>query len=171
MTDPQHTGTPAWKSPWVIGWVLLVVTVLGVNLFMVLLAINTSPGLVNEDFYERGQDYEKTLFSKRANDPGWHMQIDLPKQIVAGNHTPVNFTVRDKAGIAVPADSVTFFAYRPSDAKRDFSLAMDQIDKGLYSTKAQFRLKGFWDVLVSVKKDGEEYNIGERIVVRAPDEL
>jgi len=71
----------------------------------------------------------------------------------------------------VQPDSVTFFAYRPSDAERDFSLAMDQVDKGLYSTKAQFRLKGFWDVLISVKSGDEEYNVGEQIAVRAPDEL
>ena len=171
MTDQQQSGIPAWKSPWVIAWVLLVVTVLGVNLFMVLLAIETSPGLVNEDFYERGQDYEKTLFTKRANAPGWNMNIDLPKRIIAGEQTRVNFTIRDKAGVAVQPDSVTFFAYRPSDAERDFSLAMDQVDKGLYSTKAQFRLKGFWDVLISVKSGDEEYNVGEQIAVRAPDEL
>ncbi len=171
MTDQQQSGIPAWKSPWIIGWVLLVVTVLAVNIFMITLAFKTSPGLVNADFYERGQDYEKTLFTKRANDPGWHMKIDLPKQIIAGRQTQINFTVRDKAGVAVQPDSVTFFVYRPSDAGRDFSQPMEQVDKGLYSTEAQFVLKGFWDVLVSVRKGDDEYNVGERIVVRAPDEL
>jgi nitrogen fixation protein FixH len=171
MTEKPQSVTPAWKSPWVIGWVLLVVTVLGVNLFMVLLAVKTSPGLVNEDFYERGQDYEKNLFTKRANAPDWHMEIGLPKPIVAGEDTPVTFSILDKAGVPVATDGVTFYAYRPSDAQRDFSQPMAPVDAGLYSTKAQFRLKGFWDVLVSVKVGEEEHNVGRRIVVRAPDEL
>ena len=38
----------------------------------------------------------------------------------------------------VQPDSVTFYAYRPSDAARDFSVPMERQTKGLYSAKAQF---------------------------------
>ncbi len=164
----KSTGTPAWKSPWVIGWVTLVFIVLGVNLFMVYLAIETNPGLVVEDYYERGQDYEKTRFSKQANDPGWHMTLDMPEQLVAGNDIPVNFTVLDTAGVPVLPDSVTFYAYRPSDAKRDFYTPMEMLAKGLYTATAKFRLKGVWDLLVSVKLGEDEYHLGQRIQVAAP---
>ncbi len=164
----QTTGTPAWKSPWLIGWVLLILVVLGVNLIMVYLAMKTNPGLVTEDYYERGQDYEKTRFSKEANDPGWHMNIDMPKKLYAGNDIPFSFTVLDKAGVPVKPDSVTFYAYRPSDAKRDFSLPMERVAAGLYSVKAKFVLKGVWDVLVSVKHGDEEYNHGRRLNLLAP---
>jgi len=164
----QAIKTPAWKSPWVIGWMGLVLAVLGVNMTMVYLAVRTSSGLVVEDYYERGQDYEKNMFSKRARDPGWHMTIDLPKNPVAGNHTPVNYSVVDKAGVPVQPDAVTFYAYRPSDATRDFSVPMEQQARGLYSAKAQFRLKGVWDILVSAKSGEEEYNVGRRIDVAAP---
>ncbi len=164
----QAVKTPAWKKPWVIGWIALVLVVLGVNLSMVYLAMRTNPGLVVEDYYERGQDYEKTLFSKLAQDPGWHMVIDLPKNLLAGNHTPVNFSIVDKAGVPVQPDAVTFYAYRPSDAARDFSVSMESQAKGLYSAKAQFRLKGVWDILVSARSGEEEYSVGRRIEVAAP---
>ena len=167
-SEQQNVKTPAWKSPWVIGWVTLVLVVLGVNIAMVYLAMETNPGLVVEDYYERGQDYEKTMFSKRAKDPGWHMRIDLPKRLIAGNHIPVNFSIVDKAGVPVVPDSVTFYAYRPSDADRDFSLPMEQQAKGLYSVKAQFVLKGIWDILVSARVGEEEYNVGQRIDMVAP---
>lgn len=164
----QAVNMPAWKSPWVIGWIALVLVVLGVNLSMVYLAMRTNPGLVVEDYYARGQDYEKTLFSKRARDPGWHMVIDLPKNTLAGNHTPINFSIVDKAGVPVQPDAVTFYAYRPSDAARDFSVPMEQQATGLYSAKAQFRLKGVWDILVSARNGEEEYSVGQRIEVAAP---
>lgn len=164
----KSTGIPAWKSPWVIGWLLLILVVLGVNLVMVYLAIRTNPGLVVEDYYERGQEYEKTRFSKQARDPGWHMNLDMPEKLFAGNEIPFNFTVLDKAGVPVLPDSVTFFAYRPSDAERDFSLPMNQEAKGLYTVKAKFVLKGVWDVMVSVKQGEDEYHLGQRIQLEAP---
>ena len=45
---------------------------------------------------------------------------------------------------------------------------MEQQAKGLYSVKAQFVLKGIWDILVSAKVGEEEYNVGQRIDVVAP---
>ena len=56
----QSQPTPAWKSPWVIGWIALVSVVLIVNLTLVILGISTNPGLVIETFYDRGQNHEKT---------------------------------------------------------------------------------------------------------------
>ena len=159
----------AWQNPWV--WLLggIMATAILVNGTLITIAFMSPPGLVVEDYYERGQDYEKTMFSKLANDPGWHMKIDMPKHPIAGNHTPINFTIVDKAGVPVVPDSVTFYAYRPSDAGRDFFLPMEQHAKGLYSVKAQFVLKGIWDILVSVNTGEEEYNVGQRIDVVAPE--
>ncbi len=165
----QMAATPAWKSPWVIGWVASIFVVLGANLFMVYLAIDTNPGLVVQDYYERGQDYEKHMFSKRAEDPGWHMTIGMPKDLVAGTDIPVQFTVLDKAGVPVRPEAVTFHAYRPSDSSRDFDLPMESAAAGLYTAKVRFRLKGVWDILVSVKAGEHEYHAGQRIYLAAPD--
>ena len=40
----QRKTVSAWRSPWVIAWIALVITVLGVNLTMVYLAFATNPG-------------------------------------------------------------------------------------------------------------------------------
>ena len=45
---------------------------------------------------------------------------------------------------------------------------MEKQAKGLYSAKAQFVLKGYWDILVSARKGDDEYNVGQRIDVVAP---
>lgn len=167
-TQDQTVKTPAWKSPWVIGWIFLVLTVLVVNLIMVYFAMETSPGLVVQDYYERGQDYEKTMFSKKANDPGWHMTINMPKRLIAGNDIPIQYTVVSKAGVPVEPDSVVFYAYRPSNQSYDFNAPMKLEAKGLYSAKVKFKLKGYWDILVSAKQGDDEYNVGQRIDIVAP---
>jgi nitrogen fixation protein FixH len=160
--------TSAWRSPWVIGWIGLILLVLTANLIMVYLAIKSNPGLVVEDYYERGQDYERTMVSRLARDPGWLMNLDVPETITAGTIHRMHFVLVDKAGQPVDPDGVTLFAYRPSDAARDFSVDMAAEAEGRFKAEISFPLIGTWDLLVSVRSGEDEYNLGERISVAKP---
>jgi nitrogen fixation protein FixH len=164
----QRKPLPAWKSPWVIAWIALVVAVLGVNGVMVYLAVATNPGLVVEDFYERGQNYERTMHSRTERDPGWTLRADIPEDVSAGVPTPIRFFLVDKAGQPVTPQSVEFFAYRPSDVTRDFSIAMTEEGPGRYAAQVSFPLIGVWDTLVAVRTGEDEYQVGQRITVRRP---
>jgi len=171
MQTTTSTGVKAvsaWRSPWVIGWVGLVAVVLGVNLTMVFLAIATNPGLVNDDYYERGQHYEQTMMSRRARDPGWVLRTDIPADIKANERTTLRVFLVDKAGQPVIPDGVTFFAYRPSDKAKDFSTPMVAEGDGRYAAAVSFPLFGAWDTLVAVEQGGEEYTTGMRIGVARP---
>ena len=161
MTPKQS----AWRSPWVIGWVAIVLVVLLVNGFMIFLAIDANPGLIVDDYYERGQNYEKNMVARMAKDPGWKMDISVPDALPLGLPTLVQFSLAAKDGGAVVPDSVIFHAYRPSDANADFSVPMKQVAPGRYQVEVTFGLKGVWDTLVSVQKDGDEYNEALRINV------
>ncbi|MGE5155739.1 MAG: FixH family protein [Bdellovibrio bacteriovorus] len=167
-TSSEAKTTSAWRSPWVIGWIGLVVTVLGVNLTMVVLAVATNPGLVNDDFYERGQDYERTLMSRRARDPGWTIKADFPSDIKSGEPTTVRVFLVDRAGQPVSPGAVTFFAYRPSDKSLDFSAPMMEEGKGRYVAQVSFPAFGLWDGLVAVGQGGDEYTTSARIAVARP---
>ncbi len=168
MTMTTHTKTSdnhALRNPWIIAWIGLVVAVLAVNLVMVYFAISTNPGLVNADYYERGQDYEKTLVSRQARNPNWTMQADIPEPLRVGEPEMMRVFLVDKAGQPVEADAVTFHAYRPSDASRDFSLPMTREGQGRYVVKAAFPLIGVWDTLIAVQSGGDEYTIDKRVNV------
>ncbi len=158
----------AWRSPWVIGWIGLVVAVLCVNLTMVYFAVSTNPGLVNEDYYERGQDYEKHLASRLAKDPGWTMRADVPPDLRPDEPAMVRIVVVDKTGQPVAPDRVTFYAYRPSDKTRDFTAPMTEEGTGRYAARVSFPLFGHWDWLIAVRQGEEEYTLGDRLVVVKP---
>lgn len=164
----HHKPLPAWKSPWVVAWIALVLSVLGVNGVMVYLAIATNPGLVAEDFYDRGQNYERTMLSKEARNPGWTLRADIPGEIVAGVSSPIRFLLVDKAGQPVTPESVQLFVYRPSDATRDFSVAMTEEGPGRYLANVSFPLIGAWDTLVAAQHGEDEYHVGQRVNVRRP---
>ena len=159
----------AWRSPWVIGWMTLLAVFLIANGIMIYLALEGNPGLVVDDYYERGQDYEKNMLKRIANDPGWDMQVTIPGSIVVAKQVLVNFTVRDAESKPVNRNSVTFYVYRPSNAKHDFSVPMQRIDDGLYEAKVSFPLPGSWDVLVSIVNDGGEINFPHWVNVRKPE--
>jgi nitrogen fixation protein FixH len=157
-----------WKNPWVIGWISAVLVVLGANITMVTLAIATNPGLIRDDYYERGRDVERTIQTRLADGPQWTIQIDTPRDIRAEQAGRVRFAAVDKVGQPVRPDSVTYFAYRPSDAQRDFSQPMAQVGPGLYEAEVTFPLGGVWDTVVSVQDDGAQHSFAERISVAQP---
>jgi nitrogen fixation protein FixH len=159
MTKKQS----AWRSPWVIGWILMVVIFFTMNMIMIYLAQDNNPGLVVEDFYDRGQDYEQNMLKRQARNPGWQMKIDLPKKIDVDEKVTCRFSVKDKEGKPVAPDAVTFFAYRPSDAKQDFSHPMEMVEPGVYQAEVSFPLLGAWDVLVSAQNGEDEYNTPKRL--------
>ncbi|MEN8178837.1 MAG: FixH family protein, partial [Pseudomonadota bacterium] len=86
-----------WRSPWVIAWVSMVVIFFSMNMVMIYMAVENDSGLVVDDFYERGQDYEKNLRKRQARDPGWKMRIQLPRKIEVDQPVICRFKVTDKS--------------------------------------------------------------------------
>jgi nitrogen fixation protein FixH len=163
----NHSNSP-WRSPWVLSWIGLILVVLAVNLAFVYLAISSNPGLVSDDFYDRGQHYEQSLASRLARDPGWTLRTDIPDDLKPGEAATIRVVLVNKAGQPVTPDAVTFFAYRPSDKNRDFSAPMVEEGKGRYAARVTFPLFGAWDGLVAVRQGADEFTSGERIVVLRP---
>ncbi|MEA3640299.1 MAG: FixH family protein [Lamprobacter sp.] len=155
----------AWRSPWLRGWIGLVVVVLVVNATMITLAFVTNPGLVVDDYYERGRDVERSLMTRRAEAPGWTMSLDTPADVAVKRPTMVRFHVVDSVGQPVRPDQVTYYAYRPSDPSADFSLPMVEEAPGRYAAEVTFGLAGLWDTLVAAQTNGQEVAFDQRIGV------
>ncbi|MCW8930247.1 MAG: FixH family protein [Gammaproteobacteria bacterium] len=155
-----------YKSPWVIGWLLLVLVVLAVNSFMIIQSINDFPGLVVEDFYERGQDYEENMLKKLENNEKWTTEFQI-SEIHLNKPANISFVITDSMGKPAPVEKVTLFAYRPSNAKKDFSVPMNLSDeKKTYQANVTFEIKGKWDLLASLVIEGVEVNYAKTIFVK-----
>ncbi|MCW8944321.1 MAG: FixH family protein [Sedimenticola sp.] len=159
MTEKQSP----WRSPWVLGWFGLLVVFLLANFVMIYLAVDRSPGLVVDDYYERGQDYEKNRLKRQARNPGWKMKLKAPEFVDVAVPTRYSIKITDKAGYPVSPDSVTFYAYRPANAKLDFSVPMQTVDSGVFEAEVSFPNLGVWDILISAKQGEDEYNLPHRI--------
>ena len=154
-----------WRNPWFIGWMVLLTVFVLANFVMIYLATQSGPGLVVDNYYERGEHYEKTMLKRQAQDPGWKMKLTTSEPLMVGKKQIINIAVVDKAVQAVNRDSVVLNIYRPSDKNEDFSLPMRRIDDGLYEVEVSFPLPGVWDVLVSIPNMDFEVNLPQRIDV------
>jgi len=78
----------------------------------------------------------------------------------------------DKAGVPTKPETITLFAYRPSNSKIDFSkpmiLSKEESNNGkiIYEAKVTFPAKGKWDLLASANIEGIEVNYPKKIFVK-----
>lgn len=153
----------AWRSPWVIGWTALVVIVLLVNLLMVYLAAHNNPGLVKEDYYARGRRYEENVGKQMMLAEQWKLRISAPEVIAVALPAEFRCRIEDATGQPLTPEKVTLFAYRPADAKQDFSVTMSAMAPGEYRAQASFPLKGVWDLMIAAQQGDEEHSAALRI--------
>ncbi|MFT6915982.1 MAG: nitrogen fixation protein FixH [Motiliproteus sp.] len=159
-----------WGSPVILVWGGLLLLFFIANGIFIYLALSSNPGLVVDDYYERGQDYEKHMLKRRAEDPGWNMRIELVAPPVLNQAGPIRFHLSDRSGSLLVPDSVTLYAYRPANVDDDFDVPLLELQVGVYQAEVSFTRPGLWDLLMVVAKDGSEYNQALRVNVAKKSE-
>ncbi len=167
-----NSNSNSWyKSPLLLGWLFLVLAAMAGTIFMVIQANSGFPGLVVDDFYERGQDYEENIQKKLENNEKWKTQFHI-EDIFLNQATIIRISFTDSAGVPATPDKVTLFAYRPSNAEKDFNVPMmlfvqdGTAKKGTYQASMTFSAKGKWDILASINIDGIEVNYAQSIFIK-----
>ncbi|GAB6039723.1 FixH family protein [Endothiovibrio diazotrophicus] len=162
----SQSSKRAWRNPWVLGWIAMVALVFSINAFMVSQAFVTSPGLVNEQYYDKGENYHQTIAKRQlVASLGWDVSLDKPARPTLGKTSTYRLVAVDAAGQPLKADSVTLFAYRPADQRADFKVAFVEEGPGRFRADVDFPLKGIWDLVVQMSAQGHDYEIPERTKV------
>lgn len=163
--ESQERGS-ALRSPWVWGCIGMVAAVFLANAVMIIIANITSPGLVVEDYYERGSNYARTQKKHAAQDAlGWKAKLMTTGDITVNKPAAVQLRVVDSEGLPVNAGSVELFSFRPSDADADFSVILSNRYEGRYGGEIIFPLPGIWDMIVSVRRGDDLFETSHRIFV------
>lgn len=162
----QH-NKEAFRNPWVLGWITAIVLVILVNVGFIVTAVVTNPGLVDENYYQKGRDLEAEIVSLRKayQRLGWKMALQAEHQPVLGLPVRYTFKVVDREGKPVDGEHAVISAYRPSDASADFHQEMQRIAPGLYSAELTFPLKGIWDLTATLHKGKDALHTTHRISV------
>lgn len=160
----SQSNKSAFRNPWVIGWIALVVIVLAVNVTFVTLAVTTNPGLVDKDYYEKGRNFENNVQKQIAarNALGWTGRLDISKEMGRNQPSPVRFSIVDDKGMPMSGLKVALINYRPSDANADFTSEMKEFSPGQYETTVSYPLKGLWEVTLRVNHQDQQFDMVTR---------
>lgn len=163
----SQNSKSAWRNPWVLGMLALIVSVIAVNAGFILMAIKSNPGLVDNKYYDHGRNYEQNILKQNAarNSLGLEAKFETPEHITIKQPGVFRFSAIDKHGLPFAKAEVSVTAYRPSDAAADFVVQMHNIADGLYQADISFPLKGTWDLIVKVKRGEDNAELTRRISV------
>jgi nitrogen fixation protein FixH len=162
----SQSNKEALKNPWVLGMLLFLATFLTANAIFIYLAFSSPPSLVVEDFYERGKNYEEAhRLVEKQKALGWTGIIMAPKTTRVNQHQLYEVLLQGKYSTALILDSVILHAYRPSDAKADFSVEMLNSKPGMYGADVSFNLPGIWDVIIVAKQGEHEFMVTKRFSI------
>ncbi|WP_455207599.1 FixH family protein [Kaarinaea lacus] len=164
----SQSSTEGKRNPWVIGWFALVAVFLCVNAVFIVMAVISSPGLVVEDYYEQGRQYEKNAIKMMVmNDKlQWESKLEVPETITLNTSETYRFSAMDSRGLPIKDADVKLIAYRPSDANADFTTTLQPVAPGLYQASLSFPLPGVWDLNVKVQHGEERLEMVQRLSVQ-----
>ena len=163
-------SSPHWKTnPWVLGWLALLSCVLLVNSFMIFKAITTNPGLVVKDYYDQGRAHERDVLQKIAahNALKWDIHPTSIDPFVINTSMPYGIEIKNVQNLPLEKAKVNLLAYRPADAKADFSVPLLEISPGHYQGDIRLPLKGVWDLIVNIERGTDSNDFIQRINVLA----
>lgn len=154
------------KNPWlrtILGIVAVVVTV---NIVFIAWAFISPPNLVVKDYYERGKNYfHDEDMRKQAQASAWRLQLLLPDKLETGRQATCRLYVMDHEGRPVNSGTVHLSAYRPSDARYDFSIELKSVDTGTFAAPVSFPLPGNWDLIARIDAGEQQFDTARRIFV------
>ena len=160
----------ATRNPWFLALLGLIAVFLMVNLVFVVFAVTSNPGLVSDDYYEQGREYEKNVVTRitARDNLNWETKFELPEQIYSNTPDVFRFSAVDARGVSIMDADVKFVLYRPSDAGADFEQTVNQLAPGLYQSELTLPLPGIWDLHIKVRHGEDVYHHSHRINVLTP---
>lgn len=170
MNAPTTNKDSALKSVWVWAVLGLFATMFTVNYAFFSTAVDTSPGLVNEEYYKYGLQQNKIDKQYRQQaQRGWNIDLNLADSWDAGKAHQIQMTATDKDGNLLKGGFAEVTAYRPSDAKADILSQLNETKPGHYESSITLPMKGVWDINILFTHNGEKHMFNKRVSISGDD--
>jgi len=138
--------------------------VIGVNMTLMKLAIQTLPGTEVESAYSASLAYEKEIAAARDQDER-HWKVDAHVERVAPNGATLQIEARDSKGR--PMSGLTFQGRfeRPTDRRADLSVVLAEVGNGIYRGSTPAIGPGQWDLVLEGLTAGQRMFLSKNRVL------
>lgn len=137
--------------------------IFAVNTAFVTVAIKSNTGVVDNQYYERGVNYNETLAqSEWQKSLGWVGILDQTNE-------RIRFKLTDNMGQPVTQKTVTIVMRRPVQAGQDFDVPLKEQSPGIYVGSLKNTPLGIWNAYIHAEwKQGDslrEYDQMEKVQI------
>ena len=159
QNEKAGKGTVGRFDKWIPWYFVAFFVVLAIlDGIFVFVATSTHTGVVTENAYQKGLNYNDTIEAARAQESlGW-------SAAVAYANGTLSLNLNDDAGLAIEGAAVEAFFFRPTQDGLDFSAPLLAIGNGHYANQV-IASEGQWDVRVYVTWQQKHFQMTQRIVV------
>ena len=161
---PDHMIPKPKKSKIIYFFFAFFAVVLAVNIFYIYISKKTWRGVVTDDPYHKGLNYNDTLEEvAKQKVLGWTVKVNFRPSVTKKGILMV--TVQDK-NLRYINDAKIYATFRrPNQEGLDFVLPVP-FEDGVYKAQINFPLEGQWDGEVAVRKDQDTYQDVRRYIIQ-----
>jgi nitrogen fixation protein FixH len=164
MRKPPAAARPLTGRVVLISIVAFFAVVIGVNLVLMKLAIDTLPGTEVDSAYTASLAYEREIAAAHdQNARNW--QVDAHVERHADGAATVRVEARDSAGAPMPGLKFLGRFERPTDRRADQPVALAEVGTGIYRGSAPALAAGQWDLVLQGDVAGQRMFLSKNRIV------
>lgn len=172
----------AWRNPWVLGLLLIILSGVLINARMLWNVINHPMRLLDDNYTVKSHNqYDAKWLQQQAERStlGWQASLHSPQQlqndqlavsdsarfIVMANPADFKFVLNDREGQPIRGGKVDIDVQWPGDPAYDFKGSLHEVAAGHYEGSLKFPRAGNWDILIRAEHDGRQFDMEEKLFV------
>jgi nitrogen fixation protein FixH len=147
MNKPIAAPRPLTGRVVLISLVAFFAVVIGVNLLLAKLAIDTLPGTEVDSAYSASLAYEREIVAAHdQNMRNWKVDAHVERR--GDGVATVQIVARDGGGAPMPGLTFVGRLERPTDRRADQPVALSEVASGIYRGSASAVAPGQWDLVL-----------------------
>ena len=116
---------------------------------LIYLGSTSQDGLVHEDYYQRGLNYNDVIqVKKQQHELGWTFALNHPDRSGLG---PIELKLTDGKGQPLAGKQIAAQLRRPAQKGYDQDLTFEEVAPGTYRATVSLPLSGNWDLEARVR--------------------
>jgi nitrogen fixation protein FixH len=164
MRKPPAAPRPLTGRVVLISIVAFFAVVIGVNLVLMKLAIDTLPGTEVDSAYTASLAYEREIAAAHdQNARKW--QVDAHVERRADGAATVRVEARDSGGAPMPGLKFVGRFERPTDRRADQPVTLAEVGGGIYRGSAPALAAGQWDLVLQGDVAGQRMFLSKNRIV------
>lgn len=152
-----------YENKFLIGTASFFVLIFIVNIVMIYLSVKSDDGLVEENYYTKGLNYQTEITGESNQKKlGWQISFeDFRKK----DHLFCIVSAKDKNGFPIINAKVSLNFFRPTMNGFDKNILLSEVENGVYKAETDLPLPGLWDVNIEVQKANDKWKKKQRIKI------